>query len=201
MYTVYMHRNKINGKVYIGITGQKPSVRWNNGLGYKGTYFANAINKYGWENFEHIILFSNLPKEDACQKEIELIKVYQSTNDNFGYNIATGGEINCGYHLSDETKNKLSEINKGEKHPQYRKISKARKGIKFSDEHKKKLSEAKKGKPAHNKKPVKQYDLSMNFIKGFNSLEEAQKELGVCKANICRAIRNNTTAGGFRWTY
>lgn len=164
MYTVYMHRNKINGKVYIGITSQKPSVRWNNGLGYKGTYFANAINKYGWENFEHIILFSNLPKEDACQKEIELTKVYQSTNDNFGYNIATGGEINCGYHLSDETKNKLSEINKGEKHPQYRKprsaetkrkISKARKGIKFSDEHKKKLSEAKKGKPAHNKKTSK----------------------------------------------
>ena len=210
MYTVYMHRNKINGKVYIGITGQKPSVRWNNGIGYKGTHFANAINKYGWENFEHIILFSDLSKEDACQKEIELIKLYQSTNDKLGYNTATGGEINCGYHLSDETKSKLSAINKGEKHPQYRKpksdktkrkISEARKGIKFSDEHKKKLSEAKKGKAAHNRKPVKQYDLSMNFIKCFNSFEEAQKELGVCKANICRAIKNNKTAGGFRWTY
>ena len=139
-----------------------------------------------------------------------MIQKYKSTDSQFGYNTATGGEINCGYHLSDERKKKLSEINKGEKHPQYkkpksdeakRKISEARKGIKFSDEHKKKLSEAKKGKVAHNRKPVKQYDLSMNFIKCFNSLEEAQEELSVCKANICRAIKYNRTAGGFKWTY
>ena len=210
MYTVYMHKNKINGKVYIGITGKKPNVRWNNGTGYRGTHFANAINKYGWENFEHIILFSNLTKDEACQKEIELIKEYSSTDCQFGYNLATGGEINCGYHLSEETKEKLSEINRGEKHPQYRKpksdetkrkISEARKGIKFSDEHKKNLSKSKKGKVAHNRKPVKQYDLSMNFIKRFDSLEDAQKELGVCKANICRAIKKNATAGGFKWTY
>ena len=110
MYTVYMHKNKINGKVYIGITGQKPNVRWNNGTGYRGTHFANAINKYGWENFEHIILFSNLTKDEACQKEIELIKEYSSTDCQFGYNLATGGEINCGYHLSEETKEKLSAI-------------------------------------------------------------------------------------------
>ena len=182
MYTVYMHKNKINGKVYIGITGQKPNVRWNNGTGYRGTYFANAINKYGWENFEHIILFSNLTKDEACQKEIELIKEHSSTDCRFGYNLAIGGEINCGYHLSEETKEKLSEINRGEKHPQYRKpksdetkrkISEAMKGIKFSDEHKKNLSKSKKGKVAHNRKPVKQYDLSMNFIKRFDSLEDA----------------------------
>lgn len=210
MYTVYMHRNKINGKVYIGITGQKPSARWNNGTGYRGTHFANAINKYGWGNFEHIILFSNLKKEDACKKEIELIEHYKSTDDQFGYNIAIGGEINNGYHISKERKEHLSKINSGKNHPQYKthrseetknKISKALKGIKLSEEHKKKLSEAKKGKPAKNKKPVSQYDLSMNFIKRFNSLEEAQNELGVCKANICRAVKYNRTAGGFRWTY
>lgn len=119
MYTVYMHKNKINGKVYIGITSQKPEVRWNNGIGYRKTYFHNAIKKYGWDNFEHIILFSNLTRSEAIEKEIDLIQIFNSTNQEYGYNIATGGEINCGYHLSEEKKKHLSEINKGENHPQY----------------------------------------------------------------------------------
>lgn len=210
MYTVYMHKNKINGKVYIGITSQKPEVRWNNGIGYRKTYFHNAIKKYGWDNFEHIILFSNLTRSEAIEKEIDLIQIFNSTNQEYGYNIATGGEINCGYHLSEEKKKHLSEINKGENHPQYgthrtentkNKISKAHKGITFTKEHRKKLSEAKKGKPASNRKQVNQYDLDMNFIKHFNSLEDAQNELHICKANICRAIKYNRTAGGFKWTY
>lgn len=210
MYTVYMHRNKINQKVYIGITGQKPETRWNNGAGYHNTYFANAIKKYGWDNFEHIILFTGLTKEEAGAKERELIAIYNATDKERGYNIAIGGEINCGYHLSEEEKRHLSDINKGEKHPQYgihrreetkRKISDGRKGMKFSETHRKKLSEAKIGKPAKNRKPVSQYDLDMNFIKRFGSIEDAMIETHTEKANICRAIKYNRTAGGFRWTY
>ena len=30
-YTAYMHKNKINQKVYIGITTQKVEERWKNG--------------------------------------------------------------------------------------------------------------------------------------------------------------------------
>lgn len=210
MYTVYMHRNKINQKVYIGITGQKPYVRWNNGIGYHGSYFANAIKKYGWNNFEHIILFSNLTKEEACKKEQEFINLFNATDSNYGYNIAIGGEINCGYHLSNEKKKHLSEINSGKNHPQYgthrreetkQKISAARKGMTFSEEHRKHLSEAKKGKPAPNRRPISQYDLDMNFIKRYNSLEDACNELHISKSNLCRAAKNNKTAGGYKWTY
>lgn len=35
-YSVYMHINKTNGKIYVGITKQKVSDRWKNGSTYKG---------------------------------------------------------------------------------------------------------------------------------------------------------------------
>ena len=60
MYTVYQHKNKINGKIYIGITSKDPEKRWgHNGYNYKSSsYFYSAIQKYGWDNFEHNILFT-----------------------------------------------------------------------------------------------------------------------------------------------
>ena len=68
MYIVYQHKNKINNKVYIGITSQIPERRWgSNGCNYKSSpHFYSAIQKYGWDNFEHNILFTNLTKEKAC---------------------------------------------------------------------------------------------------------------------------------------
>ena len=73
-YTVYKHTSP-NNKVYIGITSRKPEYRWNSGKGYiNNKYFTTAINKYGWNEFEHSILYENLSKEEAETKEIELIK-------------------------------------------------------------------------------------------------------------------------------
>lgn len=91
-YCVYMHVNKANGKKYIGITKNKPEERWQNGHGYKRQAFYNAIQKYGWDNFEHLILFENISKDEACKKEIELISEYNSTDKRYGYNISHGGE-------------------------------------------------------------------------------------------------------------
>ena len=63
-----------NNKVYVGITCRKPKYRWDNGNGYKNNkYMTNAIQKYGWNNIEHKILFTDLMKEEAERKEIELI--------------------------------------------------------------------------------------------------------------------------------
>ena len=105
MYTVYKHTNNQNGKVYIGITSKKPEYRWNSGKNYSNNeHFFSAINKYGWDNFSHEILFENLIKEEAEEKEIQLIKEYNSTDENFGYNLSPGGnytpssrmkKINC----------------------------------------------------------------------------------------------------------
>lgn len=93
MYIVYCHINKTNGKTYVGLTSQSTNERWGkDGSGYQSSpHFWNAIKKYGWDNFEHIILESGLTKEAASQKEKEYIEYYNSTDPNFGYNMRGGG--------------------------------------------------------------------------------------------------------------
>lgn len=108
-YCIYMHKNKINGKVYIG-QSCNINVRWHPSSYQSSSYFFNAIQKYGWENFEHIILEDNLTINEADEKEQYYIKFYKSLNRNYGYNLKTGG--NAGYHLSKETKEKMRQSNK-----------------------------------------------------------------------------------------
>lgn len=107
-YTVYMHITPSNKK-YIGITKQIPKKRWNSGSGYRhNKYFYSAIKKYGWNNIKHEILFEGLSKEEAKNKEIELIELYNLTDRRFGYNITKGGDGLHGMIISDETKRKMS---------------------------------------------------------------------------------------------
>lgn len=137
--------------MYVGITSQRPEDRWgtNGNRYYSSPHFHNAIKKYGWDNFEHNILFENLTKEQAMEKEISLIAKYDLCNLNKGYNETSGGETPI---MSVTARKKLSESMKGNQngkgHPcseeKRKKISDAQKGRSFTEEHKKKLSEAAK---------------------------------------------------------
>ena len=173
-YYIYCHTNKINGKKYIGQTCQKVDRRWRDGEGYKPCiYFYKAIQKYGWDNFEHEILYDNLTLEEANQLEEELIAKYDTMNTEKGYNLKAGGENNLlseeirtkisnshkGKKFSKEHRENLSKAHKGKKAYWYgkhlpeeakKKISESRKGKKHSEETKKRLSELNKGKNNHN---------------------------------------------------
>lgn len=135
-FIVYIHKNKTNNKVYIGITSNSPIKRWGtNGCQYKSNrHFWNAIQKYGWDNFEHSILFSDLTAQEASDKEVELIAEYKSNDTRFGYNQTSGGEY--GTEISEETQMKMRESAVG-------KI--------ITDEWRKHLSESHKGQAAWNK--------------------------------------------------
>ena len=102
-YCVYMHSLNLDNRKYIGITCQKPTKRWGkNGVGYKEQlYFYRAIQKYGWNSFRHEIVFENLTKEQACIKEIALIKLFNTTDVKFGFNMTTGGETSPISHRID----------------------------------------------------------------------------------------------------
>lgn len=208
-FIVYMHENKINHKKYIGITCQKPSQRWRGGKGYKNGLFKRAIDKYGWDNFNHKILYDNLTKEDACKKEIELIKKYKTMDAKFGYNICEGGNTTIGYHHTKLSKEKMSISKKGkyigEKNPMYKKHPYIY-GKHLSEEHKRKISEAKKGKLCEYTKglckKIEQYSLEDKYIKTWNSIAEIERELKIKGTHISRVCRGKRkTTGGYKWKY
>jgi hypothetical protein len=101
-----------------------------------------------------IYLKQNLTEEEAFKHEIYMIDVFGRKDLGTGilYNRTYGGEGSSGAIISDETRRKLSEANKGntnflgknhsEEHK--RKMSELNKGKTLSDETRKKLSEAHK---------------------------------------------------------
>ena len=151
-----MHKNKINDKVYIGITSRDTKDRWGlNGSGYgeQQIAFKNAIDKYGWDGFEHIIIAENLTQQEASEMEISLIDMYKSNcrryyNPSYGYNMTDGGEGTSGRMCTEETKKKIGEkakerLSNPENHPWFGKC--------HTEESKAKMSSMRKGRPAHNK--------------------------------------------------
>lgn len=148
-YKVYVHITP-NGKLYFGITHMKPEYRWlSTGKGYLNcTLFWRAIQKYGWDNIQHIILLEGLSKEVACECEKYLISKYKSNNVKYGYNNSFGGESGSyGHTLTPEQRKKISEANKGHivSEETRRKIGKANsialKGRHVPEEVRKKISE------------------------------------------------------------
>jgi hypothetical protein len=109
-FYVYKHTNKVNGKVYIGVTCQKPKQRWKNGKGYiDNEDFWADIEKYDWnQGFDHEILYSGLSEIQAEAMEILLIDYYDSRNKNKGYNILKGGRL-----PSEKTRRNISKSLKG----------------------------------------------------------------------------------------
>lgn len=172
-WCVYVHTNNINGKKYFGVTSKNPpSRRWGrNGSAYAGcNRFYNAINKYGWDNFSHEILYEGLDESEAKTKEIELIDKYNTTDDEFGYNITSGGDGSIGRPVSEETRRKIGDANRGHKHTEEtkRKMSerllgnKLALGLCLSEEARIKIGEKSKGN---------------QYAKGYRHTEEMKRHL------------------------
>ena len=218
-YCVYCHTNKINNKKYVGITRNIPEKRWNNGRGYiNNKYFYRAILKYGWHNFLHEVLYTDLTKEQAEAIEIELIKEYDSANPKYGYNIELGGngtgrvtditrkrisEALKGHSCSEETKEKIRQYQTGKRYPNKPKPS---------SEHMEKLRLANIGRTPWNKgrawtdeekakcngKQIYCVELNRTYM----TAHEASRELSIDFSSICKCVRGKAKrAGGYHWQY
>ena len=209
-WSVYKHTNKINGKVYIGITSKNPEDRWgkdgrmylrkSNGV-YKQPYFANAILKYTWDGFIHEILFSNLTEKDAKKKEIELIALYKSNccrydSPSYGYNMTDGGDGSAGKEWTQESREKVRQTLIGHtvSDETRMKISKSQTGKKHP------ISEEAKLRMIYSKSCKQVYCIELDVI--FESVTVAAKAIGIdrsCISNACRGKQK--TAGGYTWMY
>ena len=211
-----MHKNKLNNKVYIGITGRNPEARWANGNGYKyNLHFYRSIQKYGWDGFEHIILEDDLTREEAKEKEIYYIKKYNSTNQDNGYNISRGGDLS-----SASTVKQYDRFTGKFLHEWDCTIS-AEKALNIPNADISAVCNGKM-KTSHNfyfsykylgeflpqeiykwintndwNVPVAQYDLSGNFLRKFDTIVDAKKFLGLKNGETLEF--KNKTSRGYIW--
>jgi hypothetical protein len=91
-HKVYLLKNTVNNKVYIGATTQEYKVRMNNGTGYRlcPAVYA-AIKEYGADKFSYETLDTASSKKDAADLERKYIELYDSRNPEKGYNMRKGG--------------------------------------------------------------------------------------------------------------
>lgn len=199
-----MHENRVNGKKYIGITGQRPEKRWKNGLGYKGCpHFSAAIQKYGWDAFRHDILYSGLAQTEAERLEVKLIAKYDTTNREKGYNAALGGNTTEGCTISERGRRNISLAHIGYKHTDTTKakMSKSRTGAKnhfYGKCHGREaiIANAK----AHGGNFVQCIETGAVYI----SLGDAERHTGVNRYQISGCCNNRPsckTAGGYHWRF
>lgn len=93
---IYIIRNTINSKVYIGQTKVSLKLRFQNHLSAarnnKDYVIGKAIRKYGEENF-YIELLEECTIEELNDREKYWISYFNSTDNKFGYNMSIGGNV------------------------------------------------------------------------------------------------------------
>ena len=186
MYYIYRITNLVNTKTYIGQHKYQDLSDYYMG---SGKILKLAIKKHGVENFKKEILVFNISKKehaDLLEKTFIAAEREKVGAENC-YNIADGGGGNTG-HLSEETKKKISEANKGKHMSEEakRKISEAHKGKKMSEEFCRKNSEAHKGHTPWNKGKK---GLQTAWNKEIPMYEETKKKIS--EANKGRRHFNN----------
>ena len=177
--------------------------------------FYQDIRKFGWNNFDHIILERGLTIKEAEEREKFYIQQYDSVNN--GYNRSTGGSGYTGCRHSEDSKKELSEKMKGSNNPNYRganctevwrrRQSEAKKGKSLSLEHKKKIGDGVRGKIHHTEefKDALRKRFSKKIMRSdgaiYSSCTEAAKAMGVTESAIAHSIKRKTRSAGYYWSY
>lgn len=134
-YLIYLVTNKINNKVYVGLTSTSLKKRWSRHCKkakYKcknnnGNYFQRAIVKYGKNSWDFKILETCDSLEEAEVAETKWIAHFNSNQKEFGYNLTIGGNVSKA-PLDPRVKAKISKS-----------VTELHKNINYSNNIKKKI--------------------------------------------------------------
>ena len=219
---------KVNGKVYIGETQNLYNRINQHRRNTENQVVSKAIRKHSWENFEIEIIdtFDTIDNIELLALETAYIEFYDCLAKNEkGYNVCIFSNNCIGIKHSEETKAKLSELNKGQNNSFY--------GKKHSKETKRKMSEAKIGRfrgkesphfgkkrpewlveklrkarlgtinPARWRKIIQINKDTNEVIKIWESITAAAKSLGKKESSGIRRclIGETKTAFGYFWKY
>lgn len=210
---LYAHKRFDKNEIfYIGIGKKKNYGRAYEFNEQKRNNIWNKI--FNKTNIEVLILFDNISKEIAAQKEKELIKLYGRMDLNEGSlcNMTDGGDgiLNC--KRSDITKSKLSLQKIGDKNPMY--------GKKQSDEIKNKRNKSLTGQVRNLETKIKQslstiksgqakevdvyIYLTNEYIGRYYAISEACRQLGFIHLNgkacqVAKGNRNHVKGYSFRY--
>ena len=128
-YSVYQHVTP-DGMYYFGATSNIKR-RWsNNGAEYKGTALQPYIEKFGWDNIQHIVLFRDQTRENALWIENFLIET--AREDGVCINKQRSGLVSKEEGYNQDRNQKYYEQNKDKIRERQRE---------YQDEHKDKIRE------------------------------------------------------------
>lgn len=131
---IYLIRNLVNDKKYVGLSIRSAESRIQVHLTGRGSkLLKSAVNKYGIDNFESIIL-EECSEDIIKDRERFWISELNTLVPN-GYNLTTGGEGLEGWHFSEEVRLEMS-----------RRTTEQRTGTHHTQETKQKISQGRKGK-------------------------------------------------------
>lgn len=205
---IYTITNKVNGKMYVGKTNNFQRRYYRHFHQEDCPILKRAFAKYGIENFEMkpIVNFTAINNEvlDKILDFLECFYIKKYGTFGEGYNATTGGGGCSNRNVSEETKNKISEANKGHECPEYLKQAN-RESITKRELWK--LSE----------KAILQYDLDGRFYRKYDSITQAAVHLieynistgslTSVKTSLNRALNGEKfkkkykTAFGYLWIY
>jgi group I intron endonuclease len=178
---IYLIKNKLNGKCYVGQTIKKKAIlRWHEHRRQPQGCLKYAFEKHGFENFEFSTI-CEIPESDGWREALDAREIFEIKERNTlvpnGYNIEDGG--NKKKTIKQETKQKLSQVLKGRK-----RSAEIRKMV--GDAHFKKVEQWSKD--------------GLTLIEVHTSLKGAGEKLNISPPSISMCSRGKrVTAGGFRW--